>query len=346
MKSFGLLFLLSWAWHPALIDFHPFISTVEILKMFRSLLLPWALGAVLTSKSYLNSFPSLGTKDISVQDSIEQKLNVHELSENNVSVNEKGTGDRRARIGSANSKESEDSIPSNFIKGCNYDMAEAQRRWELTKRWRTEQQVDGILAEPQPHFGALKSHWPHFYHKRSRKGNNVYYERVGQVDMKALRKSGVTSVDLMVRYYIFQTEWLWGHLDAREEGKTVAVFDMEGVSFKDIGGEPFDFLRKASKLVQENYPERAEAIIILNVPSWFSFLWNLMRPFINEVTQKKIRIAKASENFKALSDFIDSENIPQWYGGQCICGKSHDGDGCRWQSPQEIQLQRFVSQIS
>jgi hypothetical protein len=54
-------------------------------------------------------------------------------------------------------------------------------------------------------------------------------ERVGGVDMKALAAGGV-DIDAMLRYYIFQTEFLWKVLDPREdEGKLVTVFDVAGV---------------------------------------------------------------------------------------------------------------------
>jgi hypothetical protein len=32
--------------------------------------------------------------------------------------------------------------------------------------------------------------------------------------------------------------------------------------------------------------------MIVNAPSWFSFLWKMIRPMVNEVTQKKVKICK------------------------------------------------------
>jgi hypothetical protein len=36
---------------------------------------------------------------------------------------------------------------------------------------------------------------------------------------------------------------------------------------------------------QEHYPERCRVIIIANTPGWFSFVWKLIRPLVNEVSE-------------------------------------------------------------
>lgn len=78
------------------------------------------------------------------------------------------------------------------------------------------------------------------------------------------------------RYYIFMTEFMWTHLDPREEAKVgtrqqaqaaaagqhlesrgcawcrqvVTVMDVEGVGLKDLRGEALEFIRLASDLMQ------------------------------------------------------------------------------------------------
>jgi hypothetical protein len=70
-------------------------------------------------------------------------------------------------------KEPNDDIPERFINGCDGDVREARRRWDITRKWRADevrcvcdmflfillilkQNVDTILLEQQPHFGAIK----------------------------------------------------------------------------------------------------------------------------------------------------------------------------------------------
>ena len=47
-------------------------------------------------------------------------------------------------------------IPPKFIDGCQGDMVEARRRWDITRAWREEYDLDGILAKPHPTFDVIK----------------------------------------------------------------------------------------------------------------------------------------------------------------------------------------------
>lgn len=61
--------------------------------------------------------------------------------------------------------------------------------------------------------------------------------------------------------------------------------------------------------------------MIVNAPSWFSLIWKIIKPLVNERTRKKVRIVSKSETYKTLLEFIDPANIPKCYGGQlrCVC---------------------------
>jgi len=50
----------------------------------------------------------------------------------------------------------EDTIPQRFIIGCDGDMKEARRRWDITFKWREDDSIDNILEEEQPFFHHIK----------------------------------------------------------------------------------------------------------------------------------------------------------------------------------------------
>jgi len=52
-----------------------------------------------------------------------------------------------------------------FIDACDGNIKKAEARWAATFAWRSAESVNSILQEPQPHFRAIKSHYPHFFHK-------------------------------------------------------------------------------------------------------------------------------------------------------------------------------------
>jgi hypothetical protein len=73
----------------------------------------------------------------------------------------------------------DDEIPQRFINGCEGDLKEARRRWDLTRHWREVEGVNTILQEPQPFFFTIRSHYPHYHAGVGKQGHLVFFERPG-----------------------------------------------------------------------------------------------------------------------------------------------------------------------
>ena len=113
-----------------------------------------------------------------------------------------------------------------------------------------------------------------------------------------------------------------------------------------LGGDTLKYLKAAMAIGQAHYPDRTFKIFICNAPGWFSMLWKMVKPMINEATQKKISILSKSETLKGLSEVLTLDNIPAYYGGKLDCGISGQPDVCRTQSPDALRLQRYVEKIN
>lgn len=200
-----------------------------------------------------------------------------------------------------------------FIKGCDGDVTEAWRRYGVTWDWRKAQRVNGILEEPQENIKVIKEHYPHAFHRRAREGQLVYIERLGGVDIRALKAGGV-ELDALLRYYTKLTEFAWRVLDTREEAKLCSILDMRNVGLSDITGDVKTFLTSAASIVSSHYVERSFKIFVIGVPRWFTVIWALVKPFLHENTRKKVNILGASFQ-EALHEHIDPANLPTEYGG-------------------------------
>lgn len=228
----------------------------------------------------------------------------------------------------------ESDVPERFVRGCNGNTEEARQRWKVTLAWRAENNVDNILNEPQPDFKIIKQCYPHFFHGSSKAGHPVYYEQLGKINIARLRENGVT-VERLLRYYVFLTEYLWNEIEPDPNGQLVTILDLEGVGLKDLGGEALDFMKQASKIVQEHYVERCHKMFLVNVPYVFSFIWKMVQPLINENTRRKITIL--SSDYTQIQNTIDSDQLPARYGGT----SPPLGD-----SPQEEAFRNFVEVLN
>ncbi|CAN0225643.1 unnamed protein product [Ectocarpus sp. 12 AP-2014] len=252
-----------------------------------------------------------------------------------------GRGDSAAAAGTpgAGSMERVVDVPGRYLRGCAGDPVEAERRWRLTLEWRAKERIDEVLREPQPHFELIKRHYPHYIHRRARNGCPVWIELPGRIDLPAIRSAGV-SPEALQRHYVFVTEYMWGVLEPDfENGQAVTVLDVQGLGMRDLAGEALGFVKQATAIVQDHYVERSNRMFIVNAPSYFSLIWRVIRPMLNERTQAKIGIINTDSKkiAAALLECIAPENLPRQYGGTCPLDLG--------ESEEETDLRAYVASI-
>ena len=224
-------------------------------------------------------------------------------------------------------------LPLRFLRAGKGDPVEGQRRYEATKTWRQEQGIDHILTDPHPDFDLIKSHYPHYYHLRGREGEPVFFEQPPKTNLQAMRDGGV-DLEGLLRHYSMVTEFQWQYVERNDMARSITVVDLEGMRMMDFVGECVEYIRRCSEFTGQHYPERAGFVYVINVPSWFSMIWSVVKPWVDEVTLKKINILRGKkEIFEAMLEKIPIENIPPEYGGQSMP---------LGQSPEEILLRDMV----
>lgn len=211
---------------------------------------------------------------------------------------------------------SPEKISKRYIIGCNNDMKEASKRWKNTLEWRQQENIDNILYEPQPYFFLIKNMYPHYHAGRGRKGHVVFYERPGEFQASQLVGRGI-KLEHLIRHWIFITEYQWKILaHNHDDAKGISIIDIAGIKMSDIGGDNMNYLKKTLSIAGQHYPERSYVIFIINAPSFFSFIWRIVKPLVNENTQKKIKILSAKDTLNGLLEHIDISQIPKYYGGK------------------------------
>ena len=123
-------------------------------------------------------------------------------------------------------------------------------------------------------------------------------------------------MDALLRHYSFVTEFMWRVVEPSEEGSSIYVIDLEGLSMLDFVGDAVSFVRRAVRSTSLHYPERAGCVYVVNAPSWFGAIWTVVKPLLDEVTLKKIWVLRRGEDvFAALRVRISEDMIPPEYGG-------------------------------
>ena len=224
-------------------------------------------------------------------------------------------------------------LPDRFLRAGKGDPVEGRRRYEATLAWRKAHDIDHILTDPHPDFDLIKRNYPHYFHFRGRNGEPIFIEQPPKTNLKAMKEGGVT-LDGLLRHYAMVTEFQWQCVERDDFARSITILDLEGMGMKDFVGECIEYVRRCSEFTGQHYPERAGFVFVINVPFFFSVIWKVVQPWVDEVTLKKISIIRGKQEvFDALLQKIPIENIPPQYGGTSVP---------LGESPQEQQLQDLI----
>ncbi|KAH7946996.1 hypothetical protein HPB52_007102 [Rhipicephalus sanguineus] len=103
------------------------------------------------------------------------------------------------------------------------------------------------------------------------------------------------------------------------------VADMEGFSFWQLSSiEVVSTITEAVRLYEANYPEILESAYVINAPSLFPMLWNIIKPLLSQRTISKVNIFGKDGWQDVLAARFDVERLPAHWGGRL---RGPDGDG-------------------
>ena len=150
----------------------------------------------------------------------------------------------------------------------------------------------------------------------------MYFERLGSVDVRAL--STITTQDRQVKSLILEYEkFLHERLPACSAAvghpveTSCTILDLANVSLSNFYRVK-DYVMQAAKIGQDRYPETMGKFFIINAPWAFTAVWQVIKPWLDEVTVAKIDILGSSYKDKLLAQ-VPAENLPKEFGGKCEC---------------------------
>lgn len=230
-------------------------------------------------------------------------------------------------------------MPQRFIDCEKGNVEKGKKRWLETIAWRRENDMKNILRRPHPKFHIITKHYPHWFHLKSAKGLPCYYEQPGKINLKALKKEGITMEDLLY-HYRFITEFLWVYVNPHEppQGQGITVLDIDGITMTSIGGQVLEFIKKASSFTGAHYPERCAHIFILNVPWYFNRIWKMLTTFLDPVTVAKTHLVSSDKERAEMQELIGASQ-PVMFGGKadmCPLGES----------PETKQLLELIERLN
>jgi len=178
------------------------------------------------------------------------------------------------------------------------------------------------------------------HHGEDKDGQPFAVAHLGHSDPGLLAKT--VSEDALKEFTIYHLEYKRQLVQklSWEKGyvfRTVRIVDLAGLGSKHLNPRGIKVLRSILGLVQENYPEMVSNVFYVNAPWIFSYIWGMIRPWINASTLEKINILGADSKEQLLTK-IDAKQLPKYLGGECTC--SHQG-GCVPESDADVGMTKI-----
>lgn len=153
-------------------------------------------------------------------------------------------------------------------------------------------------------------------------GRPVYIEQLGKIDITAMYK--VTTSERMLKHLCCEYEKLTeNRLPAcsRKSGHLLetccTIIDLKGVGITNASSV-FGYIRQASSISQNYYPERLGKLYVINAPWGFSTVFSVVKGFLDPVTVNKIHVLGSGYERELLAQ-VPPENLPTPFGGSCEC---------------------------
>ena len=211
-----------------------------------------------------------------------------------------------------------------FLRARKFDLEKTMEMFKKFLQWRIDMKVDELRESYQmENLIQIKKLYPHGYHKTDKQGRPIYIELYDKTDVKGLFK--ITTEDKMVKYYIKQYErqikYIFPACSAvvkRPVEQSCTILDANGIGITSLFGPIKGFVKLASDIGQDYYPEMLGKMTIVNVGFLFRAVWSMVKAFIDPKTQNKINLLKSTYKDDLLA-LIDEENLPSFFGGKCTC---------------------------
>jgi len=210
-----------------------------------------------------------------------------------------------------------------FLRARKFDVSKALDMFNKYMQWRQEFGTDHILEFSFPEVVEMRKFYPHGHHKTDKSGRPIYIERLGQLKIQDLFQ--ITNEDRLLKYYVREYERLMlAKFPACSSGAgkhietSLTILDLSGISTKLMNKQVYNFIKIASSVSQDYYPEILGNMFIVNAPSLFTMVWSTVKGFIDPQTRSKIGIYNKNYS-EELFKLADPESIPEFLGGKCNC---------------------------
>lgn len=212
------------------------------------------------------------------------------------------------------------SMLTRFLKARKNDPAKASQMVRAYEDWYIKEQVSQIHTFVFSEEAQVSQYYVRYYHKTDTQGRPIYIEQLKNLDVTKLFK--ITTPERLVNKYVREYEKLLQYRFAacsKKQGTTVeqstSIIDLKGVPLSQFN-QVRKVLASLSHIASDYYPETMARMFIINAPTLFTAIWQIIKQMLDENTVAKISVIGSGYKEELLK-IIPKENLQVCYGGEC-----------------------------
>ncbi|KAI8067438.1 CRAL-TRIO domain-containing protein [Thamnidium elegans] len=193
-----------------------------------------------------------------------------------------------------------------FLRARDLDLTKASQMLIDSLIWRKDFGTDHLLDEiiDESVLGKVS-----YVYKTDKEGRPVCYNFYGDIDQEKV----FGDVEKFIRWRVQVMERGVQLIDFVNTDSMVVVHDYNNASLFGRTQNAKAATKVIIKIMQDNYPEFLSVKYFVNVPSWGSIIFKLIRPLLSEATTKKFVVCSNNDVYPELTKRIDNQNLPVVY---------------------------------
>ena len=215
----------------------------------------------------------------------------------------------------------EDANLVRFVRARDGNVSKAEKMLKEHGQWRDAYGFPALLAAPAtPEDAFIERWWPDGLLEGSDlKGRPVQLIRLGKADLPGIERE--VGREKWIQYCCLKNEALFEEIRKRciqqntFETSAPLIMDMRDLGSHHAWGVPL--FKAMLDVTEPNFPERLSATYIVNAPVIFSWLYGMVKGFLNPGTAAKVQVFGASDDhLSALLEVMPRSTIPVDLGGE------------------------------
>jgi len=208
-----------------------------------------------------------------------------------------------------------------FYRAKKFNVDDAEKMVRIFITFRKEANIDRIMARDHEDYTDIDSVVESGRYGVDKHGRPIIIERMAYTDHKQLMKSKYEALrfDYFIQRYerlLFIELPMASEAVNRKIDKIIVITDLEGVSFSKMFDSKLKAFFKLMVIIgQNNYPEITEHTFIVNVPSMFKGMWNMLQSWFNKKNSTSVTLHN-SVPFEKLKGYLDVDSLPMFLGGK------------------------------